>query len=343
MACQGTPVKRREKYARREDAILHALELERKQLASKYQNQGFRADASCSILFADTGREFDDFPSEYYSRNNVLEPQLRLQNSASQQRVDPSATRYKSKKSKKQKGNNSVLLGKTKECDKKFIHAGSKRNLSESLALEASGNTLSNHVNGFSRSGHMQGGSNVESGEKNAALKKRRLEEAVFEGSVVKKHDRCRPLAQVVQSSVKFPRSFQCDDGSRNIIVEGGKDPLPAICQAKRSATYLSADSGAARSRDFIPVKQTILTEAHTESYLMEQDTLLGEQTFPDVVEKHEPNSSRSACSDTETEDDAELLQSKCLIASCIFFGFRFCKIQLLIIMPLLRSSNIDA
>lgn len=312
MACQGTPVKRREKYARREDAILHALELERKQLASKYQNQGFRADASCSILFADTGREFDDFPSEYYSRNNVQEAQLHLQSSASQQRVDLSTTRYKSKKSKKQKGDNAVLLGKTKECEEKFIHAGSKRNLSGSLALEAPGNTLSNHVNGFSCSGHMQEGSNVESGEKNTALKKRRLEEAIFEASVVKKHDRCRPLAQVVQSSVKFPRSFQCDDDSGTVVVEGGKDPLPAICQAKRSgAAYLSADSGDAHSRDFIPVKQTILTEAHREieSHLKQQDTLLEEQTFPDFVEKHESDSSMSLCSDTETEDDAELLQ----------------------------------
>ncbi|VAH36323.1 unnamed protein product [Triticum turgidum subsp. durum] len=270
MAFQGTPVKRREKYARREDAILHALELERKQLALKYQNQGFRADDSCSTLFADTGREFDDFPSEYYSRNNVQEPQLHLQSSASQQRVDLSTTRYKSKKSKKQKGDNSVLLG------------------------------------------HTQEGSNVESGEKNTALKKRRLVEAVFEASVVKKHDRCRPLAQVVQSSVKFPRSFQCNDDSGTVVVEGGKDPLPAICQAKRSgATYLSADSGDAHSRDFIPVKETILTEAHreTETYLKQEDTLLEEQTFPDFVEKHESDPSMSLCSDTETEDDAELLQ----------------------------------
>lgn len=41
-ATQGTLVKKREKYARREDAILHALELERKQLASQYQTQGFK-------------------------------------------------------------------------------------------------------------------------------------------------------------------------------------------------------------------------------------------------------------------------------------------------------------
>ena len=48
-ATQGTLVKKREKYARREDAILHALELERKQLASKYQTQGFRPGPHVNI------------------------------------------------------------------------------------------------------------------------------------------------------------------------------------------------------------------------------------------------------------------------------------------------------
>jgi hypothetical protein len=38
-AAQGVPIKKREKYARREDAILHALELERKQLESHFPNQ----------------------------------------------------------------------------------------------------------------------------------------------------------------------------------------------------------------------------------------------------------------------------------------------------------------
>jgi hypothetical protein len=48
-ATQGTLVKKREKYARREDAILHALELERKQLASMYQTQGFRPGSHGNI------------------------------------------------------------------------------------------------------------------------------------------------------------------------------------------------------------------------------------------------------------------------------------------------------
>ncbi|KAM0893728.1 hypothetical protein ACQ4PT_024928 [Festuca glaucescens] len=300
-SCQ--PVKRREKYARREDAILHALELERKQLVSKYQNQGFR------------GREFDKFASEYYSKNNVQEPQLHLQSSATQQRVDLSTTRYKSKKSNKGKGNNSVLLGETEECEQKFIYAGSKRNLSGSLVLEAPGNTLSNHVNGYSHLGHTQGGSSIESGEENAALKRRRLEEGLFEESVVKKHDRCRPLAQVKQKA----HSFLCNDDSGTVGVEGGKDRLPAICQDKRSgSTYPSSDFGDAHNRDSLLAKQIILTEAHheTDSYPKQQDTISQEQPFPNFVEKHESDSSASECSETETEDDAELLQRYAKIQS---------------------------
>uniref|UniRef100_A0ACD5UEB8 Uncharacterized protein n=1 Tax=Avena sativa TaxID=4498 RepID=A0ACD5UEB8_AVESA len=299
-SCQ--PVKRREKYARREDAILHALELERKQLVSKYQNQGFR------------GREFDKFASEYYSRNNAQESQLHLQSSATQQ-VDLSTTRYKSKKSNNRKGNNSVLLGKTKDCEQKFIHAGSKRNLSGSPVLEASGNTLSNHVNGFSHPEHTQGGPSVECGEKNVALKRRRLEEGLFEESLVKKHDRCRPLAQVKQK----PRPFLCNDDSGTVGVEGGKDRLPAICQDKRNgATYPSTDFGDAHSHDAFLAKQIIVTEAHhdTDNYPKQQDTLTREQTFPDFVEKHESDSSARECSETETEDDAELLQRYAKIQS---------------------------
>ncbi|XP_068634747.1 uncharacterized protein At1g51745-like isoform X4 [Aristolochia californica] len=41
---QGVPIKKREKYARREDAILHALELEKQQLEKKQQKFGITSD-----------------------------------------------------------------------------------------------------------------------------------------------------------------------------------------------------------------------------------------------------------------------------------------------------------
>lgn len=289
MSCQGTPVKRREKYARREDAILHALKLESKQLASKYQNPGFRSDDISSIPFADMGREFDNFASEHFSRNNVQQPQLNLQSSATQQCKYLSTTRYKSKK--KQKGDNSVILGKTKEYEQS-IHVSSKRKFSGSLAGEASENTLSNHDNGFSGLRHMQGESIIENGGENVALKKERSGKGLFEGSIVKKYDRCRPLAQAVQNGVK---SFQHNDNSEAVLVEKGKDSLPAICSTKRSGDkYLSADCDDGHTHPDIP-------DMH--------DSFSGEQPVPDFVEKHGSDFSVSECSETETEDDAELLQ----------------------------------
>ncbi|KAG8066096.1 hypothetical protein GUJ93_ZPchr0004g40258 [Zizania palustris] len=312
---QGTPVKRREKYARREDAILHALELERKQLASKYQNQGSRTDDISSILFADMREEFDNPSSEYYLKNYAQKSQLPLANSASQQCKDLSSTRYKSKKSKKRKGDNSNLPGKTNEHKQNLLHAGSKRNFSGALALEASENTLSNPNNGFSNLGHMQAGSTIESGGKNTSLKKKRSEEGIFEESLVIKHDRCWPLAQVVQSIVKSPQSLQHDEDSGTVLVEEGKDPLPTIYQTKQSwSTYLSNDSGDTNSHGDIPSTQMTPTEAHfeTEGYLKQLDSFSAKQTFSDFVEKQISDSLERECSETETEDDSELLQSMC-------------------------------
>ncbi|KAL5216787.1 hypothetical protein ABZP36_008188 [Zizania latifolia] len=309
---QGTPVKIREKYARREDAILHALELERKQLASKYQNQGSSTDDISSIPFPDMRKEFDNPSSEYYSKDCAQKPQSPLENSASKQCKDLSSTRYKSKKSKKRKGDNSNLPGKTNGHEKNFLHAGSKRNFSGALALEASENNPSNPDNGFSNLGHIQAGSTVESSGKNTSLKKKRSKEGVFEESLVIKHDICRSLAQVVQNIVKLPQSFQHADDSGTVLVEEGKDPLPTIYQAKQSwSTYMSNDSEDANSHVDIPSTQMTPTGAHfeTEGYLKQLDSFSTEQTFSDFIEKQGSDSLERECSETETEDDAELLQ----------------------------------
>nr|XP_015635764.1 uncharacterized protein At1g51745 [Oryza sativa Japonica Group] len=312
LTSRGTPVKRREKYARREDAILHALELERKQLASKYQNQGFRSDDISSVPFADMRREFDNSSTEYYSRNNTQKPQFPLGNSASQQCKDLSSTRYKSKKSKKRKGDSSNLPGKTKGLEQNFPYAGSKRDFSESLALEGAENTLSNRNNGSSHLGHMQAGPNLGSDGKNTPLTKKISEESVFEESLVKKHDRCRPLAQVVQSSLKLPHSFQRDDDSGPVLIEEGNDPLTTIYQAQQGwSTYMPNDSGETNNHGDIPPTQITSMGAHfeTEGYLKQPDSFSAEQKISEFAEKQRSDSCERECSETETEDDAELLQ----------------------------------
>ena len=66
-----------------------------------------------------------------------------------------------------------------------------------------------------------------------------------------------------------------------------------------------------------------------TESYLQHPDSSSEEHTSSDFVEKHESESSERECSESETEDDAELLQSTCVP----FVNFSF--------FPMLNSRNV--
>ncbi|GAB4826408.1 hypothetical protein Ancab_009273 [Ancistrocladus abbreviatus] len=57
-ASQGMPPKKREKYARREDAILHALELEKQLLDKKYGNLGPTTNSMNHISFGSATKDF---------------------------------------------------------------------------------------------------------------------------------------------------------------------------------------------------------------------------------------------------------------------------------------------
>ncbi|XP_042383902.1 uncharacterized protein At1g51745-like isoform X2 [Zingiber officinale] len=62
-ASLGVPIKKREKYARREDAILHALELERKQLELKQPKQAIISNGITNKPLVTMKREFSNLPS----------------------------------------------------------------------------------------------------------------------------------------------------------------------------------------------------------------------------------------------------------------------------------------
>ncbi|KAM0917022.1 hypothetical protein ACQ4PT_009769 [Festuca glaucescens] len=232
-ATQGTLAKKREKYARREDAILHALELERKLLASKHQTQGFRP-----AYFSACTRHHQDLGS----------------------------TRYKSKKRKRK--NVSALPAK-KEDEQYFPHVGSKINFSESIAQGTSKNLISNDMGDLSH------------------------------------------------SSAKLSQHSQHIDDYGSILIGGDKDPSPATYRAKRSRyAYLPSDSGETHSHSDLPSVQMASRGAdfETESYLQHPDSSSDEHTSSDFVGKHVSESSERECSESETEDDAELLQSANMI-----------------------------
>ncbi|CAL5054856.1 unnamed protein product [Urochloa decumbens] len=253
-ATQGTLVKKREKYARREDAILHALELERKQLASKYQTQGFKPGPPGNI------------------------------SACTKHRKDLGSTRYKSKKSKKRK-DASVPPEVKKEAGHCFLHAGSKRNFSECLAQ---GNAVSNHMGDFS---HLRshGGATLVSKERSTIVKKNRSDGSDFEDSLVSKSDRRRPLAQVLHSSEKSPHHLEHNDDYGTLLIGENNNLSLATSRSRRRADF------------------------ENESYL-QPGYFSEEHTSSDFVEKQITESSERECSESETEDDAELLRNATVV-----------------------------
>uniref|UniRef100_A0ACD5ZDJ1 Uncharacterized protein n=2 Tax=Avena sativa TaxID=4498 RepID=A0ACD5ZDJ1_AVESA len=279
-ATQGTLAKKREKYARREDAILHALELERKLLASKHQTQGFRP--------------------AYFS-------------ACTRHRQDLGSTRYKSKKRKRK--NVSALPAKN-EDEQYFPHVGLKIKFSDSIAQGTSMNLSSNHMGDLSHVRHIQGGANLESKEKCTVMKTNKSDGSDFDESI-ERSDRQRPLVQVLQSSAKLSEHSQHTDDYGSILIGGDKDPSPATYRAKRSRyAYLPSDSGETHSHSDLPSAPKASTGAdfETESYLQHPDSSSDEHTSSDFVGKHVSESSERECSESETEDDAELLQSANMI-----------------------------
>ncbi|CAN6274797.1 unnamed protein product [Urochloa humidicola] len=280
-ATQGTLVKKREKYARREDAILHALDLERKQLASKYHNQGFRPGPPGNI------------------------------SACTKHRKDLGSTRYKSKKSKKRK-DASVPPEVKKEAGHCFLHAGSKRNFLECLAQ---GNVINNHMGDFSHL-RSQGGATLVSKERSTIVKKNRSDGSDFEDSLVSKSDRRRPLAQVLQSSEKSPHHLEHNDDYGTLLIGESNNPSLATSRSRRSKyTYTASDSGETQSHSDLPSVQMASTGAdfENESYL-QPGYFSEEHTSSDFVEKQITESSERECSESETEDDAELLRNATVV-----------------------------
>lgn len=188
-----------------------------------------------------------------------------------------------------------------------------KINFSESL--DTSENIISNHIGDLSHVRHIQGGASLESKENCTIVKKNRSDGSDFDESI-EKCDRHRPLVQVLQSSANLTQHSPHNDDYGAILIGGDKDPSPATYRAKRSRyAYLPSDSGETHSHSDLPSAQMVSTGADfdTESYLQHPDSSSEEHTSSDFVEKHVSESSERECSESETEDDAELLQSTCV------------------------------
>ncbi|KAK8964265.1 hypothetical protein KSP40_PGU020712 [Platanthera guangdongensis] len=249
-ASQGAPIKKREKYARREDAILHALELEKKQLEPQQQ----KLCTTTYFTSNKTSGSHKSEPANFYSP----EPYVRHDENGchrslsthkprniftkidyshvEENLIDSSANKRKINKQFRWQDDNSEAIPRMRGLqDFGLRTVQSKRKSSQIVNWQNSLKPLVNHVEMLSGSGcALDDVVHASSSQNSMAVKRKRSQSRVIEESLVKKRDRRRPLIQVLQSSAKLaPDLLQCNDVS--ISVPGEKEYMNAACKAKRS------------------------------------------------------------------------------------------------------------
>ncbi|KAI3884312.1 hypothetical protein MKX03_017152 [Papaver bracteatum] len=215
---QGAPIKKREKYARREDAILHALELEKQQLERKQQKLGNANNARTKVHIG-VKKEMG-IPLGKLGNINCKLLNLKSQNG----------------------------LGSSEENTENSLHAQKHKN-GKRLNLQNGKCETTPQMGGLqdfeqratSSSGFRSAEGAIYGSSKNSfSLKRKRTPAAVIDESPVKKHDMHHPPIQVLQNSAKLlaSNSLQSNGGAAS----EEKERTGGGTRAKRSQfVHLSA------------------------------------------------------------------------------------------------------
>ncbi|XP_010278764.1 PREDICTED: uncharacterized protein At1g51745 [Nelumbo nucifera] len=289
-SAQGIPIKKREKYARREDAILHALELEKQLLEKRQQKLGV-ASPIRKIPGAPKKEAAENLGSDH-AKPGVLKIQ-------DESIGHPSfVQKVRQGKQPNWEDDNSEAIPRMRglqDFGLRIVPSKRKHSISEGPCKITS---VNHQDNGLPSSSHSMGGFNYISNIKNSlAIKRKRSQGGLTEESIVKRRDRRRPLVQVLQSSVKLqvPHALQSDGTTGPVSVQGEKEQTGLTCGAKRSRyVYVPGDSNECFDHiDFIP------DQIHTSPTLFGMDNC---QIHPGSLT--EENDSLGSMDDDDDDDD---------------------------------------
>ncbi|XP_006854154.2 uncharacterized protein At1g51745 [Amborella trichopoda] len=200
---QGMPAKKREKYARREDAILHALELE-KQLLERNQQSAERIPGVSKRESAGNSRQ--------------------AYNLGKGEKGSLPVNKFKQDDLRNWEDDNAEAMPRMRGLQDFGLKIASKKRkpaLSPSLGGTRNANLAENHVS---------------SSKSSPTSKRRRISGAQAEESLVKRRDRRRPLVQVLQSSAKLQmgEDLEGDGDDRPISLRGVKGQVePTYLQSR--------------------------------------------------------------------------------------------------------------
>ncbi|PKU69291.1 uncharacterized protein At1g51745 isoform X1 [Dendrobium catenatum] len=259
-ASQGTPIKKREKYARREDAILHALELEKKQLGLQQRKRGIATYVMSRKNSGSHRSEFSNLcsPESYMIHDDHVsdrklsdKPQnILTETDFSEGEENLNGPTYANNRSVKQfrwEDDNSEVMPRMRGLqDFGLRTAQSKKKLSQFDNWRKSGKPLDNYVEVPSGSGcNLEDAVHATNSKNCVSVKRKRSQSRLVEESLLRKRDRRRPLVQVLQSSAKLASHlFQCNYNTVGISMPREKEQVQSICRAKRNrCAYLPRDS----------------------------------------------------------------------------------------------------
>lgn len=317
-ASQGMPPKKREKYARREDAILHALELERLLLDKKY-GAGYSSTDKNNKSTADfVGRE-SLTSSEYPENGNGrhIGPKCHQVSTRSVASLeDKKALNISSTEVPKDRNqlsgdvDNSGVLPRMRGLqDFGLITAPSEHNHSLSLALSGTDQlVLDSSARAVpDESNNAEGLVNV---EKRSTLEKRKpSDDALVEDVLVKRRDRRRPLAHVLQSSENLPVSLPQPEPA-SISTSGTGKELPRVESLTKNISfrYLAVEPSNSLCVDESHQSQIEFPTLKTEDNNCSHPVVLCEQNGCGSTEFTETDSTESDSLESDTDDELATL-----------------------------------
>ncbi|KAG9454374.1 hypothetical protein H6P81_007278 [Aristolochia fimbriata] len=279
---QGVPIKKREKYARREDAILHALELERQQLEKKQQKFSVTSDEM--IEKVGTPENLLDNSESTDPRKYVLHrsnPQSKRSDSSLEEEGLGNTLYVQKGKDARQgswEDDNSEAVPRMRGLQDFGLRIAPSRRKISTPVDNSLDHVLSNHVN---------------SGKNSMAVKRKRSHGGSTEELLIKRRDRRRPLVQVLQSSAKLPscQSLPSNGDAVSLSTQGEREQVSVVCRAKRSkCVYLPAESDDCLNQISFPSDQMQLSgpvideeEACSGSSEEESDSLQRDYLDPDM------------------------------------------------------------
>ncbi|KAM1070483.1 hypothetical protein ACFX13_002316 [Malus domestica] len=309
-SAQGMPIKKREKYARREDAILHALELE-KQLLKKQGKLGINSERLNSKLSGVVKKELV-ISSESLGIDNVKLGNSKSHTSHRNDIIGSPMPFERVKEGIQPSGDDdhSEVMPRMRGLQDFGLQiAPSKRKIS-SLASNGSWKSTFNGTDpALSRSGLGMGRTSHVNG-KHSLEKRRRSHDGLSDEILVKRPDKRRPLVQVLQNSAKLavPQCLHPDSTTLSTSISG-VESTGVICKAKRSKiVYLPAESGESLEYEASPSNHVASSASpvgarpHAESMISENTSGFTE----DDSDSSETDTSESESDSSETEPEMD-------------------------------------